>query len=199
MENLKVIQSQNVLNYQINNAADINGERSNWLDREKTFSEILSSEGCNNFADYIELLGFINDPDMVVLSSKHHYYYDQEELKNVNTITNLKELNKIKQIKNFLQSVRFILHQRGNLIGYFTDNTQNIGFRSILNSSDSDTTENGVVSMHPLLKIIFNIMGAAINIFLTKKSVRLMLEDNGFKVLDMTELNGQIYFHAQIV
>jgi hypothetical protein len=199
MENLKVIQSQNLFNYQINNAAYSNGERSNWIGREKTFSEILSSEGCNNFVDYIELLGFKNDPNMVVLSSKHHYYYDQEELKNVNTITNLKELKQTKQIKNFLQSVRYVLHQRGNLIGYFTDSTQHKGFRSILNSSDSDTTENGVSSMNPLLKMIFNIMGAAININLTKKSVRLMLEDNGFKVLDMTEFNGQTYFHAQIV
>jgi hypothetical protein len=197
MENLNVIQSQNLPGNQINNIL-LNKESSNWTGGEKTFSEILSTEACNNFVDYIELLGLKNDPNMVVLSSKHHYYYDPEELRNVNTITNLKELNQIKQIKSFVHSVRIILQQRGNFIGYFTDNTPYNGFRSILKSSDSDMVENGIGSRNPILKMVFSIMGSWINMYMTKKSVRQLLEEYGFKVLDMTELNGLTYFHAQI-
>lgn len=149
MENLNVIQSQSLPGNQINNIL-LNKESSNWKSREKTFSEILSTEACNNFMDYIELLGLKNDPNMVVLSSKHHYYYDAEELRNINTITNLKDLNQIKQIKSFVNSVRIILQQRGNFIGYFTDNTPHDGFRSILKSSHSDIVKNGIGSRNPI-------------------------------------------------
>ncbi|MGC1390472.1 MAG: hypothetical protein WA816_05500 [Bacteroidales bacterium] len=197
MENLNVIQSQDVLSNQINNTL-LNDVRLNWTGGEKSFSEILSSEACNNFVDYIELLGLKNDPNMVVLSSKHHYYYDPEELINVNTITNLKELNQIKQIKSFVHSVRIVLQQRGNFIGYFTDNTPYNGLRSILKTADSDVLENGIGSRNPFLKMVFSIMGSRINMYMTKKSVRQLLEEYGFRVLDMTELNGQTYFHAQI-
>jgi hypothetical protein len=197
MENLNVIQSQDAPSNQLNNNL-LNDERSNWTGGEKSFSEILSAEACNTFVDYIELLGLKNDPNMVVLSSKHHYYYDPEELRNVNTITNLKELNQIKQIKSFVHSVRIVLQERGNFIGYFTDNTPYIGLRSVLKTSDSDNIENGAGSTNPILKMVFSIMGSRINMYMTKKSVRQLLEEYGFRVLDMTELNGQTYFHAQI-
>jgi hypothetical protein len=60
-------------------------------------------------------------------------------------------------------------------------------------------TENAAPSMNPFLRMVFNIMGHMINICLTKKNVRIMLEDNGFKIIDMTDLHGLTYFHAQIV
>jgi hypothetical protein len=58
--------------------------------------------------------------------------------------------------------------------------------------------ENGIGSRNPILKMVFSIMGSWINMYMTKKSVRQLLEEYGFKVLDMTELNGLTYFHAQI-
>ena len=32
---------------------------------------------------------------------------------------------------------------------------------------------------------------------MSERSVTYLLEENGFKVLDMTELDGLTYFHAQ--
>jgi hypothetical protein len=98
---------------------------------------ILTNEEGENFANYIEQLGLAKDPNLVVLSSLHHYYYDAEEMINVKTVVNLKELNQIKQLKDFLHSIFHILPPDCNLIGCFVNNKKQSGF--ILNTSPSDS------------------------------------------------------------
>jgi hypothetical protein len=153
---------------------------------EKAFTEILYSEGIDSFIEYIEWLGFKNDPNMVVLSSKHHFYYDSSELKGVTTITNLKELNEMKHIQHFLHSVRNILHRKGNFIGYFSNNDLQIDYKEGLTKIS-------------LLNLFYKLIDFGINKNMTKKSVRQLLEQHGFKVLNMTDINGRTYFHARIV
>ena len=194
MESTKVIRNLKAVNH---NTTLSQMERSKEIAVEQTLSEILTSEGCYNFINYLGWLGFTNDPNMVILSSKHHYYYDPEELINVNTIINLKELNQIKHLKNFLHSVSKVMQRSSNLIGYFTDIKQHNNSRSNLNSSDSKALE--LVSTNPFLNMIYNIMDSGINNYMSKKNVRLLLGEYGFKVLDMTEFDGITYFHAQIV
>lgn len=196
MESANVIQNPAIVNYQIANSTLSRLERSNDIVLEETFSEILSSEGCDNFEKYIGWLGIINDPNTIILSSKHHYYYDTEELTNVNTIINLKELNQIKQIRNFLHSVSHSLPRSCNFIGYFTDNKQYNGFKSNVNSSDFKASE--FLSMNPFLSVVYNMIDTRIKNYMSKKNVRLLLEEYRFKVMDMTDLNGFTYFHAQV-
>jgi len=165
--------------------------------------EILTAEGCENFVNYIEWLGLAKDPNLVVLSSQHHYYYDAEEMKNVKTVINLKELNQIKQINSFLHSIFHILPQKSNFIGCFVDNKKINGY-VIRNNSSSyhnkrsfDAIENGIVSRIPFLNMLYSFMDSRTNKYMSGTSVSLLLEDHGFKVLDMTELNGLTYFCAQ--
>src|SRR5450759_5172168 len=165
--------------------------------------EILTAEGCENFVNYIEWLGLAKDPNLVVLSSQHHYYYDAEEMKNVKTVINLKELNQIKQINSFLHSIFHILPQKSNLIGCFVDNKKQNGFVLSNGPSDfhykrnSDAIENGIASSSPFLSMIYSMIDSKTNKYMSERSVSLLLEDHGFKVLDMTELNGLTYFLAQ--
>jgi len=64
----------------------------------------LITEGGEDFYNYVKSIGLAKDPDLIVLSSRHGYYYDVHEMKNVRTVINLKELNKIKQIKSLFKS-----------------------------------------------------------------------------------------------
>ena len=165
--------------------------------------KILANEGCENFSRYIELLGLAKDPNMVVLSSVHHYYYDAEEMINVNTVINLKELNQIKQLKDFLHSSFRILPPHCKFIGCFVNNRKQNGF--VLNSSPSDTyykrnsdaIENGIASSSPFLNMLYNMIDSKTNKYLSERSVSLHLGEHGFKVLDMTELDGLTFFCAQ--
>ena len=157
-------------------------------------SEILTSEGNESFKHYIEWLGLSRDPKLVVLSSIHHYYYDAEEMKNVKTVVNLKELNQIREINSFLHSMFLILPPKCYLIGCFIDNKKQSGFSLIKKSSESNLNENsenvknGIVSRIPLLNMIFKILDAKTNKYLSGKNVTILLRNNGFKVMDMTNL-----------
>jgi hypothetical protein len=124
-------------------------------------------------------------------------------MKNVETIINLKEFNQIKQIKSFLNSIFYILPEKSNFIGCFVDNEKNSVFSSRDNLSKNNTKnsknaiENGIVSRIPFLNMVYNIMDSKTNRYLSKISVSLLLEDHGFKIMNMTDINGLTYFLAQ--
>jgi hypothetical protein len=162
-------------------------------------SEFRSLVNEDDLIEYIEWLGIRSDPQTLVLSGKHHFYYESEELRHIKTIINLKELNQVKQIKNFLQTVRYILKEQGSFIGYFTDNTKQNLFRSILDSYDSNSIEKGDVSWGPFFNMVNDLMYSNTSKYLSRKSVRQLLEGSGFRVSDMSELDGHTYFHAEIV
>lgn len=166
-------------------------------------SEILSAEGSEDFISYTEWLGLEKDPDLLVLSSKHHYYFDVEEMKNVKSVLNLKELNYIKDIKGLLNKIFHILPHKGFFIGCFVDNKKNNGFElrksqsAFRNRINSEAVENGILSRIPFLNMLFSLLDSKTNNYLSRSSASLLIEGHGFKVLDMTELNGMTYFCAQ--
>ena len=162
--------------------------------------EKLAAEGCENYFDYVKLLGLENNPNLVALSSLHHYFYDAEDLREVKTVINLKQLNQIKKVRDFLQNINLVLSHESYFIGSFTDR-KNIN--SLFNSPFSgqarkpardEAMENGIESEVPLLNILYDILDSRTNRYMTKKTVISMLESAGLKVLDMTELNGLTYF-----
>lgn len=169
-----------------------------------SISEILLNEGGDNFLKYIEGRGLANDPDIIVLSSQHHYYYDTEELKNIKTVINLKELNQIKEVKSFLQTMFHLLPQNSNFVGCFVDNRMLNVFEPRNNflfakqkSSYDDLEETGIVSNIPFFNMILNFMDSRTNKYMSARSVSEMLEENRFRVLSLKEINGLTYFHAQ--
>jgi hypothetical protein len=106
----------------------ISDELPNIANNNNSIIDTLIAEGGESFYNYINWLGFANEPNLIVLSSLHHYCYDAKEMKNVNTIINLKELNRIKQIKSFLHSISYILPLKSNFIGCFVDNNKINGY-----------------------------------------------------------------------
>lgn len=173
------------------------------LSENTLVSEILSSEGCECFSDYVKELGLANDPNLVILSSLHHYYYDAEEMKRVKTVISMKLLNQEKEIKSFLHSVFTILPKSSNYVGCFIDNKKVNGYDLRNNSSSSQSKsgsayiENGIVSQIPFINMIYSIMDLKTNKFISADSVSALLENHGFKVLSMKELNGITYFHSR--
>jgi hypothetical protein len=178
---------------------------STFLKENKAVLEILTAEGREDFVKYIQALGLDKDPDLIFLSSQHYYFYDAEEMKNVKTVVNLKEINQIKQIKSFLHSIFHILPRRSNLIGCFVDNEKVNGYALRNNPSfnqDKDNIhaiENDIVSRNPFLNKVYSIMDSRTYKFMSRSSVSFLLEDHGFKIINMTDINGLTYFLAQKV
>ncbi len=171
--------------------------------RENPVFEVLLAEGRENFVKYIEWLGLADDPNIVVLPSHSNYYYDAEEMKSVKTVINLKKLNKIKEIRSFLQTVFNHLPYRSNFIGCFVDNNRintysiKLDSASIHKKKSINAIENGIVSDVPFVNMIYSFMDSRTNKNLSEVSVSFLLDELGFKILDMTELNGLTYFHSQ--
>jgi hypothetical protein len=153
--------------------------------------------------DYIDKLGISNCEDLVILSSRHHYYYDDEDLLGVKTVLNLKHLNYIKDIKEFLNTVNKMLSYKSYFVGTFLDRKNHSWLSSSPVSYNHqmqgavDPVENGIVSRFPLFNMIYDFMDSRTNRNMTEKSVMLLLANAGLKVTDMREINGLTCFCSQ--
>jgi len=147
--------------------------------------ETMLSEGSEYFFNYLDRMGLSHEPDLLILSSKHHYYYDHDDLRGVKILVNLKKLNFIKHLDSFLHVLFRMLPPRAKFIGCFT-NSQSPG-----NKGFNFNHSNGFFSR------FLNFLDARTDRQLKKDEVAVMLESHGFKVLDMTELNGEVFFSAR--
>lgn len=173
-----------------------NDSGANYADRDKSthgisgfFPAIVTmiAEDGNNFFRYLKDLGLSRENDLVVLSSRHHYFYDENELKRVKTLINLRKLNMIKYLDEFLFTLVQVLPPDTKFLGCFSDCAGN--------------GKNGAKFLHPLgyIKRTINTLYSRGERIMNKSRVSEMLESYGFKILNMTEMNGLTYFCSQNV
>jgi hypothetical protein len=148
--------------------------------------ENILSEGGDDFFRYLTWIGLTKEPNLMVLSSMHHYYYDHNDLIGIRTLINLKKLNQVKHLDSFLHTLFRILPSKAYFVGCFKSCSQQ---------------GNGVSISQPV-----KFFAGLINIFdpkternLSKKGAIKILEENNFKVIDITDINGMTYFWAQNV
>jgi len=140
-----------------------------------------------NFFRYLKSLGMSGETNLIVLSSKYNYSYDENGLKDVRILINLKKLNLIKHLDMFLNTLVRILPPNTNFIGYFSDkkNVRRSGFQF-----------NRVLRLFNRLN---NFLDSSTYHIMNKNEVTELLERNGFKTIDMKEMNGLTYFISQNV
>jgi hypothetical protein len=144
-------------------------------------NDIFISEGDDKFLDYLNWHGLADGPDLLMLSSNGHYYYDFEDLRGVKTLVNQKKLNHIKELNDFLYNVHNLLSPRTHFIGCF---------------SDYKTQKRNSLYSRMYRKII-NFLDSKIETEIDNKELSRLLESHGFKVIDMTEIDGLTYFLTQ--
>ena len=163
----------------------------------------LVKEGREFFLEYIDWLGLLQKTNVIVLPDLYHYYYDLDDLAEVETIINLKPLNREKRADSFLESIANGLPVDGSLVGCFVEENK-VG-RSLMKNQlagshyldKDDIIENGIISSNQVFNRFVNLMDSRIFRKLTESNVRKLLTDSGFIVEDMTEINGITYFHSR--
>ncbi len=155
--------------------------------RSNLFNRILV-EGGSNLSDYIKNQGISGEDEIMVLSSNHHYYYDENDLKNIRTLINLKKLNMVEHLDMFLDTLYRILPPDANFIGCFTDS-------KVLKRN------NGFTLYHStrILNQLINALDSKTNHYMNRNQVLNLFAANGFKVVDMTVKDGLTYFHAKSI
>jgi len=145
----------------------------------------MIAEDGGSFFNYLKELGLSRENNLVVLSSRHHYYYDEDEMKNVRTLINLRKLNLIKYLDEFLFTLIQILPPDTKFIGCFSD------------CSTSGNNRASLLNPIKLLKQKVNSFDFGGERALSRNKVSEILESNGFKITNMTEMNGLTYFCSQ--
>lgn len=142
----------------------------------------LTAEDGKNFFRYLKSFKLTKDPDLLILPPNNHYYFDENELRNVRTLINLKNLNLIKELDTFLYTLVRLLPPEANFLGYFS-------YSRMRFSGDS----------------LFSGLSAKLNNFLDfrtdhnldEKELTERLYKYGFKTIDMTEMNGLVFFYSK--
>ena len=180
------------------------GRSSNSVFRRKTTVRRQCENVPDNFSNYLEKLHMEKVRNLMVLST-NHYYYETEDLKWVKILVNVKQLNDIKQVRDFLTSICSVLPEKSYFIGCFFDNKkQNIFYSDPHKppqkiTGQFDPEENGISSRIPYLNMIYNLIDFKVNRFLTKTSVYSYLKEAALKLRDVTEIEEITYFCAQKV
>lgn len=144
----------------------------------------MVSEGGKDFFNYISWIGLSGEPNIMVLSSLHHYYYDNNDLKNIGMLVNMKHLNQVTHLESFLHTLFRLLPCKSHFVGCFSRSREEIG---------KQFRQRPVKFFHGLLSGTRYSNGRT----LTKENISKLLENNGFILNDLTEINGMTYFWAQ--
>jgi hypothetical protein len=163
---------------------DISIRNNKWFLPDTAIITLITGVGLNFFR-FLKSLGISGERNLIVLSPRDNFSCDENELKNVRIIVNLKKLNLIKHLDLFLNSLVRILPPNTSLVGYFMDeksvNVKILNPAKILRS----------------LGKIFKSFGSGTNHIMKRDEVTEILEKNGFKTLTMKEMNGFTYFISQ--
>ena len=169
----------------------------------KEEKEILLSEGGEDLFNYVDWLGLMNESEMIVLSSQRHYFYSSEDLRHVSTVVNLKRLNEIKNTETLLSSICELIPPSANFVGCFAENNRYHEYNlngytgGRQHAKNDEALEHGIISRIPVVNMIYNFIDAKTNRHMTRDDVRTLFSDHGFTVVDMTEMNGTVYFCAR--
>jgi hypothetical protein len=144
--------------------------------------EKLLAEGGDDFLSYLGRRGFMQESDLLVLSSKHHFYYDQNDLAGVRVLVNIKKLNYIKHLDSFLHVIFRILPSEARFIGCFSD------------SKNGKTNGSPFHHTKIFYKKFIDFLDARTDRTMTRNEVEEILDSHGFRIVDMTEINGLTYF-----
>jgi len=168
----------------------------------KLFEE-LPERVREDFFNYLTRQDLVGETGMLVIPSNRHFFYDAEDLRKVKTVVSLKQLNHVREMKDFLKTIADLLPQSSNFIGCFTDNKAQSGFSDEYSSlagqepDKSEDYENGIESRIPFINRMYSIIDSRTNRYLTRRRVKNLLEECGLQVVEMTNLHGMTYFYTQ--
>ena len=163
----------------------------------------LSDDVREDLINYLDRMGLVNEAGMLVIPSTRHYFYDADDMKGVRTVVNLKQLNHIREIRDFLRNIADLLPHKSNFVGCFVDNKIQNGFSDKYSnlprqvSEKAEAYENGIESRIPFINRMYSFIDSRTNRYLTKRAVTRLLEESGLQLVGMTEVNGLTYFWTQ--
>jgi hypothetical protein len=139
-------------------------------------------EGGEGFISYMEKRGYTEETDLLVLSSKHHFYYDEKDMEGLKVLVNVKKLNYIKHLDSFLHVIFRVLPSDARFIGCFVD------------SKTGRRNGSPFYQTKMFYRKFIDFLDSRTNRSLNRNDVEEILDSHGFRVVDMTDIDGLTYF-----
>lgn len=140
----------------------------------------------DDFCDYVKNQGIAGESDFIILPANHHYFYDENDMTGIRMVINLQRLNLIRHLDSFFKTLAGIMNSGTSFVGCFSD----VGSVRKNNVFSSDR-------ISVLIKRLNNFLDSRTDHSLDKDGVFELLKFNGFRILDMTEINGLTYFYSR--
>lgn len=163
----------------------------------------LSDAAREDLIEYLDRMGLLNEGGLLVIPSTRHYFYDAEDMKGIKTVVNLRQLNHVREVREFLRNIVDLLPVKSNFVGCFVDNKVQNGFSDKYSnlpreiSEKAEAWENGIKSRIPFINRMYSFIDSRTNRYLTKRAATHLLKECGLQIIGMTELNGLTYFWTQ--
>lgn len=163
--------------------------------------EALLEEAGEDVLSYLESFDITKTPDFILLSSIHHYLYSTEELDQLKSVINLKQVNQIKRIRHCFRTINTTLPVNGYFVGCFIDYSS-LKQRLLHNNPSMFKylqysflfLKDYLISKIPFFYWLQGSLNPEGKRHLTLFEVRNMLEKSGFRIVHTSKINGLTYF-----
>lgn len=165
-------------------------------------SDKLCRYGQCDMYNYLEKLELNSLSKSIVLLSSNHYFFKKEELRGIEMLVDIQNLSTRKTIEPYLNSIHSNIPDGCYFTGCFKAPTSKFSgkpdYHQYLFEFKQDLEEMGKGSDNLLGMIdkMINRLTISLSQNLTRADVEELFMKTGFNVMDMTEINGRIYFSA---
>jgi len=176
----------------------------NYEKKANVFHSYIKEEAGESVYNYFNELGVFQSSEVLILSSKHSFSYDEEYMKNIKTIFNLKPLNHIPKINLLFFELNRILPNEGYYIGCYED--MYTAQKKMAEKYPNYLVKIWFSLFYSLPQLIFSLpvvdiiafsIGLSTKKCLTIQNVQKIMQRNGFKVVNTKQFNEENYFIAK--
>jgi hypothetical protein len=146
----------------------------------------MISVGGINFYRYFRNMGISTGSDLIVLSPKDHFHCEEGKLRSVRTLINPERLNLVKYLDVFLTSLAVTLAPDTKFIGCF------------LNRKRDEKNNTVICRFFKTIMKTIGIQSIKHDRGINGDEIISLLEKNNFRIVDMKEMNGRMYFISQV-
>ncbi len=159
-----------------------------------------------DIVQYFKSFPFVMDQKVLYLSTIRHYIFDSATLFDINTIINLRLINRISHINYFLYNTNKMLPMKGYYLGCFESPSQQ---KKRIKSFQPRIISSIVYSLHhfvhhlipkiPGIRGLYLLANSGVIKWLSINDISTVLHKNGFLLTDTVGIKGKTYFIAQKV
>ncbi len=174
----------------------------NYQDTNSELSNKLYRYGHCELYDYLYNFNLNSLKKSIVLLSSNHYFFKKEDLHDIEMVVDVQNLARRRNIESYLNSIHSNIPDGCYFTGCFETPTSrfsgNPDYHKYLFEYEEmpGKNHNGSGNLLGIIDKLYNRLRISLYQNLTRADAETLFRKTGFNVIDMTEINGRIYFSA---